>query len=267
MFYKNWISQILSVAMDAAKAINSIYRTKNYQIKEKLDTSPVTEADLCAHHIIQQGLFAIDSELPLISEEGEIPSYAIRANWPRYWLIDPLDGTKEFIKQSGEFTVNIALIENHTPVLGVVVVPAFQHLYWAVRGEGAYAKIGAADPIRIHTNHVLQTPLKVVASSRLNQNIKPEWLALMRRLDEPELSYCGSSWKLCLVAKGDVDLYPQLGTTSEWDTAAGQCILEAAGGHLIDLAGNPLQYNLKSPLENPGFYAISDSTLIPICCG
>lgn len=267
MRYQDWIPKVLSVAFDAAKAINEIYERKVYQVKEKLDTSPVTEADLCAHHIIQKGLFAIDPTLPMLSEEGDAIPYEVRSRWSRYWLVDPLDGTREFIQGTGEFTVNIALIENHLPVLGIVVVPVHQHAYWAIRGEGAYVKMATADPIRINTNHFPRTPLKLAVSRRLNQSVQPAWMALMERLGQPELLYCGSAWKLCLVAKGDVDLYPQLGATSEWDTAAGQCILEAAGGQLIDFSGRPLQYNLKSSLENPGFYAISDSRLIPICCG
>lgn len=267
MLYQDWIPKVLSVALDAAKVINDIYERKAYQVQKKLDTSPVTEADLSAHHIIQKGLFEIDPTLPLISEEGERVPYEIRSHWPRYWLVDPLDGTHEFIKGSGEFTINIALIENHVPVLGVVIVPVYQEVYWAVKGKGAYAKIGQAESIAIQTNQLPNKPLKLAVSRRLNQDSKPEWLALMERLGQPELTYCGSAWKICLVAKGFVDLYPQLGATSEWDTAAGQCILEAAGGQMVDFTGQPLQYNVKPSLENPGFYAVSDSRLIPICCG
>ncbi len=265
--YGDWIPQILSVAFEAAEAIVDIDRRNAYQVKKKLDTSPVTEADLIAHRIIQAGLTALDPLMPLLSEEGvEIP-YAIRSSWPRYWLIDPLDGTREFIRGTGEFTINIALIENHMPVLGVVVVPAHQHAYWAVRGEGAYVKLATLDPMPIRTRHFQQTPVKVLASRRLNQHTKPDWIALMDRLGQAELQYCGSAWKICLVAKGEADLYPQFGTTSEWDTAAGQCILEAAGGQLVDLFGQPLKYNLKPSLKNPAFYAVSDSKLISICCG
>ncbi|HXH55256.1 MAG TPA: 3'(2'),5'-bisphosphate nucleotidase CysQ [Gammaproteobacteria bacterium] len=267
MLYRDWIPKILSVALEAAEAIVDIYDRNAYQVKEKLDTSPVTEADLCAHQIIQKGLFSIDPTLPLLSEEGDTIPDEIRSRWSRYWLVDPLDGTREFIKGSGEFTVNIALIENHSPVLGVVVVPVHRHAYWAIQGEGAYAKLAAADPVRIHTNRFPKSPLKVAASRRLNQNTKPDWGALMNRLNQPELVYCGSAWKICLVATGEVDLYPQFGPTSEWDTAAGQCILEAAGGQLVDFAGRPLQYNVKPTLENPAFFAVSDSGLIPICCG
>lgn len=269
MLYQDWIPTVLSIAGDASKAIMDIYDRKIYQVKEKSDTSPVTEADVCAHHIIQNGLLSIDPTIPLVSEEGEIALYEMRSRWSRYWLVDPLDGTREFIKGSGEFTVNIALIENHVPVVGVVAVPARAHFYWAIRGQGAYFKTGSDDPMTIHTNDVPfpGTPLRVAASRRLHQNTQADWIALMQRLGDPQLIYCGSAWKLCLVAKGDADLYPQLGPTSEWDTAAGQCILEAAGGQLIDFKGEPLRYNLKSTFENPGFYAISNSALIPVCCG
>lgn len=267
MLYGGWIPKILSVAFESADAIVDIYTRNAYQVKEKLDTSPVTEADLRAHHIIQKGLTSIEPTLPLLSEEDAITPYESRSRWSRYWLVDPLDGTREFIQGSGEFTVNIALIENHTPVLGVVVVPAHRQAYWAVRGEAAYAKLGAEDPRRIHTSNISRVPLKAAVSRRPSQNMRPDWMALMDRLGQPELVYCGSAWKICLVAEGKVDLYPQLGATSEWDTAAGQCILEAAGGQLVDFSGRPLQYNAKPSLENPGFYAISDSRLIPLCCG
>lgn len=267
MLYRDWIPKILSVAFEAAETIVDIYNRNAYQIKKKLDTSPVTEADLCAHRIIQAGLSSLEPTLPLLSEEGELMPYETRSRWLRYWLVDPLDGTREFIKGSGEFTVNIALVENHTPVLGVVVVPVHRQVYWALRGEAAYRKLADADPVRIRTNQLFRIPLKVAASRRPHQNTQPNWTALMDKLGQPELLYCGSAWKICLVASGEADVYPQLGATSEWDTAAGQCILEAAGGQLVDFSGRPLQYNVKPSLENPGFYAVSDSRLIPICCG
>lgn len=265
--YQDWLPKILSVAFAAAHAIIDIYERKAYQVKKKLDTSPVTEADLRAHHIIQAGLAAIDPGLPLLSEEGNQATYKMRSRWPRYWLIDPLDGTTEFIAGTGEFTVNIALIENDRPVLGIVVVPVHRHAYWAVRGEGAYLQLSDAKPERIHTNPFPPATFKVLASRRLNQHTKPGWAALMERLGHPALQYCGSAWKICLIAKGEADVYPQFGPTSEWDTAAGQCILEAAGGQLVDWAGQPLRYNSKPSLENPAFYAISNKKLVPICCG
>jgi len=265
--YKDWIPRVLSVANEAANAILDIYNHKSYQVKSKLDNSPVTEADLVAHRIIEQGLLAIDSTLPIISEEGETIPFEVRSGWHRFWLVDPLDGTQEFIQGANEFTTNIALIEDHLPILGVVVAPALQCCYWAFRGAGAYAQIFGKEANVIHTQAPSLQPSLKVAVSRRYENIQPAWTELIKRLGKFEFIYCGSALKICLVAKGEAHLYPRLGSTSEWDTAAGQCILEAAGGQLIDLRGHTLRYNMRPTLENPGFYAISDASLIPLCCG
>jgi len=247
--YIERIPSVLSVAEAAATAIVDIYRRKAYQVQSKLDNSPVTEADLRAHEILTAGLSALDPALPVISEEGEVVPFELRSQWPRFWLIDPLDGTREFIQGTGEFTINIALIENHQPVLGVVLVPERQHVYWAVRGAGAFFQMQHAAPVPLQSHLGPRSPLKVLMSRRLNQASKPAWIALSQRLGAYELDYCGSALKICRVAQGEADLYPCLGPTREWDTAAGQCILEEAGGQLIDLEGKPLQYNTKSTLK------------------
>jgi len=268
--YHDWLPRVISIAKEAAVAILDIYQNKNYQIKKKLDNSPITAADLLAHQIIKNGLFSIDPALPLLSEEGEAPPFEIRSTWSRYWLVDPLDGTKEFIHGTGEFTVNIALIENGKPVLGVVLAPALQHTYWATKGQGAFFEAEGNPSYRIHTNQLPQSPLKIVVSRRSHQksdSLNSHWSALLNRLGEYELFFCGSALKICLVAKGEADLYPRLGTTCEWDTAAGQCILEEAGGQLVDFECKPLLYNNRITLENPGFYATSDSYLASVCCG
>ena len=261
-FHSDWISRLLSIAEDAALAINTAYRHSNYTIASKLDNSPVTDADLRAHEIIKIGLFDLEPDLPLLSEEGELVPAETRLRWRKYWLVDPLDGTKGFIQKTGEFTINIALIEDHRPVVGVVVVPQLEHSYWAVQGKGAYRRIGTEEK-ELHT--ALHSPLRVVMSRRNYKNKQTDlWQA---RFNEYQLNYCGSSLKLCWIANNQADLYPQMGKTSEWDTAAGQCIVEAAGGALVDLSGKPLQYNTRFSLENPPFYAISDSRLVSILCG
>jgi 3'(2'), 5'-bisphosphate nucleotidase len=262
VFNRDWISHLLSIAEEAACAVNEIYNSKTYNIDSKLDNSPVTEADFKAHEIIKAGLFNLDPNVPLLSEEGESVPIQTRCHWTRFWLVDPLDGTKEFIRRTGEFTINIALIENHQPVVGVVSVPQLGHYYWAIQGKGAYLRYNGREE-RLQT--AFHSPLQVVVSRRsYNKSQVERWAT---RLPEYNLSYCGSSLKICLVASGERDLYPQMGKTYEWDTAAGQCILEAAGGHLVNLSGGSLQYNMSSSLENPPFYALSNRSLIPILCG
>jgi len=268
--YKSWIPKIVSIAQQAGHEITDLYHQKAYQVKSKLDNSPVTEADLNAHRIIVTGLQALDPSLPILSEEGEQIPFEVRSQWSRYWLIDPLDGTEEFIRGTGEFTVNIALIENHRPVLGVVVAPVLQHDYWAARGAGAYFQNSASPAQAIQTAAIPHSPLKMAVSRKFHQQIdqhKLAWETLEKNLGEYELIYCGSALKICLVARGLVDLYPRMGITCEWDTAAGQCILEEAGGQILDLSREPLRYNLRASLENPGFYAISNHYLASRCCG
>ncbi len=262
VFYQDWIPHLLSITEEAALAINDIYSRKTYKIESKLDNSPVTEADLHAHQIIKEGLFALDPTLPLLSEEGEAVPLEVRSCWDKFWLVDPLDGTKGFIQKTGEFTINIALIENHIPIIGVIGVPQLGHYYWAIRGEGAYVRHGN-NKKKLHTR--LSSPLRVVVSRRSYE--RPDVQIWATRLSSYELVYCGSSLKICWVANGDVDLYPQMGRTYEWDTAAGQCILEAAGGQLINLKGEPLQYNTRFSLENPPFYALVNSYLASLLCG
>lgn len=265
--YLEWLPKVLSVALDASKAIINVYNQDNYQTTLKLDNSPVTEADLLSHQIIEAGLQQLDPALPVLSEEGRDVSFEERTLWSRYWLVDPLDGTREFLGKSDEFTINIALIEDHQPVLGVVVAPALRQFYWAVRGDKAYFQTEGKDAHPIQTNQVRRSPLKIAISKRSHNKFANAWVALEKRLGVYDLTYCGSALKMCLVARGVVDLYPRFGATSEWDTAAGQCILEVAGGQVIDLSGKPLRYNTKASLENSGFYAIGESSLASLCCG
>lgn len=274
--YSEWLPTVLMVAKKAASSIMEFYQQKDvkkFQTRIKADFSPVTSADMSAHHIIAEELLSFTPNIPLISEEGmEIP-FKERALWSRYWLVDPLDGTKEFIEGTGEFSVNIALIENHTPVLGVVVAPVFEEAYWAVQGQPAYYQKGNSNPKRMRVNTDLQPSIKVAVSRRhaVNHPALAIFLKQMRTLYEGkatlEFIHCGSALKICLVALGKADLYPRFGVTGEWDTAAGQCILEAAGGRLCDLSGNSLKYNLKKSLMNTGFIAIGVNELNNIFCG
>lgn len=259
------LAKVLAVAKEASQAILEVFANKNYNTQHKADKSPVTEADLKAHHIIVEGLSKIrlnkTEDIPVLSEEGQEIPYLIRKHWTKLWLVDPLDGTKEFIQGSEDFTINIALIEDHQPVLGVVVAPVPQHYYWATKGGDAYFQEGNHPPIKINVRQDLQDSIKV-AVSRSHSNDKNKWEALIKKFKDVEFIYRGSALKICLVARGVVDLYPRLGQTGEWDTAAGQCILEAAGGKLVDLWGRPFKYNARETLVNEGFFALGSVELL-----
>lgn len=245
-------SEIISIARQAGEAIMQVY-SGEIEISRKQDDSPLTHADMAAHHIIEAALKRLTPELPILSEESASIDFSIRSTWRRYWLVDPLDGTREFIKRNGEFTVNIALIEDSRPVMGVVYAPAKELLYYASEHQGAF-KLGDGGqaPIAIKAR-ALNLDRLTVAGSRSHSNIKMQ--AFLRNLSEPELLSLGSSLKICLVAEGKADVYPRFGPTSEWDTAAAQCVLEEAGGRLANKQGVPLRYNTKDSLLNPEFFA------------
>ena len=218
------------------------------------DNSPLTQADLAADRVISTDLAKLTSGWPLLSEESAQITYAERQTWQRYWLIDPLDGTKEFIKRNGEFTVNIALIENGMPILGVVHAPALKVSYYAAHGVGAFVQRdgAAAQPIHVQP-HSPGQPIKVVAS---RSHSDARTVALLERLGAYECISMGSSLKLCLVAEGAANFYPRLGPTMEWDTAAAHAVVSQAGGVVCDLNGRELQYN-KADLHNPEFLVMS----------
>ncbi|MGH7318789.1 MAG: 3'(2'),5'-bisphosphate nucleotidase CysQ [Candidatus Rokuibacteriota bacterium] len=223
----------------------------------KADGSPLTRADRAAHRVITEGLAGLDPATPIVSEEGRVPDYAARRDWRRFWLVDPLDGTKEFLQRNGEFTVNIALIEDGEPVLGVVLTPALDLLYWACRGTGAWKQAGAAPATRIFSRERSPgAPLTVVES---RSHPSPELEDYLRTLPVGQRIAVGSSLKFCWVAEGRADVYPRLGPTMEWDTAAAQCIVEQAGGQVTTLTQEPLQYN-KENLLNPFFMVASPAT-------
>jgi 3'(2'), 5'-bisphosphate nucleotidase len=241
------LDPVIGIARRAAGAILEIYDGE-FAVEHKDDRSPLTAADRAAHGVIVDGLAALPGGFPVLSEEGASVPYAQRRSWQRYWLVDPLDGTREFVKRNGEFTVNIALIENERPVLGVVQVPVRSEVYAAARGAGAFhvAADGARRALRV--SHYAGGPLRVVAS---RSHASAQLSELLDAFPECRIVSIGSSLKICLVAAGEADLYPRHGPTSEWDTAAAQCVLEQAGGQLTDFQLRPLPYNKASLLNEP----------------
>ncbi|MCP1338530.1 3'(2'),5'-bisphosphate nucleotidase CysQ [Idiomarina sp. M1R2S28] len=242
------LNEIKDIARDAGAAIMDIYRSDDFDVQKKADDSPLTKADLAAHNIICDGLRALETQYPVISEESSDISWAQRKHWCRYWLVDPLDGTKEFIKRNDEFTVNIALIEKGVPILGVVYAPALDAMYTGERDRGAFLNDKA---ISVATQE--PETLRVVGSRSHPSQETTDWL---EALGKPyEMLAVGSSLKFCLVAEGKADIYPRLGPTSEWDTAAAHAVLSAAGGDVLTLNGEPLLYNQKEDYLNPHFIA------------
>lgn len=250
-----YLDGALDIAARASGEIARIYDTA-FTFENKQDDSPLTAADLASHEIIVDGLGELSPGIPVLSEEsGDIP-FSTRARWPRYWLIDPLDGTKEFIKRNGEFTVNIALIEGHEPVLGIVRVPATGICYYAARGRGAFRAAPGTETAALHTRPV--TPGRLVAAGSRSHASDRQQRFFASLGENTEVIAAGSALKLCLVAEGSVDIYPRFGPTSEWDTAAAQCVVTEAGGSVTDLALRPLEYNRKESLLNPEFLVIGD---------
>lgn len=248
-----FLNRVASVARAAGDTIMAIY-SRDFTVCEKEDLSPLTEADLAAHSQITETLQLLTPGIPILSEESAETFRGPNAE-QQYWLVDPLDGTKEFIKRNGEFTVNIALIENGKPILGVVHSPALGLLYSAANSLGAFKtdSAGKTSPIRV-ARHALGTPWKVVSSRSHTGDGLNEWL---ETLGKYEIIPMGSSLKFCLVAEGKAHLYPRFGPTSLWDTAAAQCIVEQAGGKVIDPTGSPLNYQYFGRLLNPYFVASS----------
>ncbi|MFA7522173.1 MAG: 3'(2'),5'-bisphosphate nucleotidase CysQ [Halothiobacillaceae bacterium] len=247
------LDAVRAIAEDAGVAIMTLYE-QDFSVERKADSSPVTEADLVANQLIAEQLAGLDGGWPVLTEEEEAPAWGLRREWKRYWLVDPIDGTREFIKRNGEFSVNIALIDAGDPVLGVVLAPAFGLEYAALRGMGAWRyDDGKGYPIRVRP--VADPPTLALSRSHAGRREMQLIETFSRPGAEAHVLRCGSSLKTCLVAEGKADLYPRLGPTSEWDTAASQCVLEAAGGFLTDLAGQPLRYNTRESLLNPMFVA------------
>jgi 3'(2'), 5'-bisphosphate nucleotidase len=244
------LPKVVALAEKAGAAVMEVYARGDFETTyKKEDDSPLTRADLASHRLLVDGLRALAPAWPVLSEESKEVPYAERQAWERYWLVDPLDGTKEFIKRRDEFTVNVAMIERGEPVLGVVLAPALAELYYAARDRGSFKRRGdqAPGPIEV-SDYRISGVTMVVSRSHASAEVE----ALVRKIGPSESLSIGSSLKLCLVADGRAQLYPRLGPTMEWDIAAAQCVVEEAGGTVTDLSGRRLRYN-KPSLENPPF--------------
>ena len=243
------LADVLRLADRAGAEVMRIYQS-DFNVSYKEDQSPITAADVASHDIIVKGLRSISPNIPILSEEGAQAPWEERKHWQRFWLVDPIDGTKEFTQRSGEFTVNIALIENGEPVMGVVTAPALQEAFWGIKGEGASKRDQAGQIQRIGVAQP-QTTRRVVASKN---HLNDETRAFIESLGAHETIQAGSSLKFCRIAEGQADIYPRMGPTCEWDTAAAHAVLLAAGGNVHTLEGTPLQYGKENVL-NPYFIA------------
>jgi 3'(2'), 5'-bisphosphate nucleotidase len=256
MNYLFLLKNICEFVPNVGKAILQFYDNPHtFNVTKKDNSTPLTEADLAAHQLLMQYLTELTPELPVLSEEGKDIPFSERQLWGYYWLIDPLDGTKEFIEGNGEFTVNIALINQHRAVLGVIYHPISGDCFYAAEGQGAYLQKNSGEVLPIHTRSQPADGIEVLIS----RHHTPRGF---KQIEEAAIAYHfhrqGSALKFCRIAEGKADVYPRVGPTSEWDTAAGQCIVEEAGGVLLQASGEPLQYNTKAALENPPFIVFAD---------
>jgi len=242
------LDAICQLAREAGEAIMQVYDGNSpIDVNRKTDDSPVTAADIAAHKVIVKGLQALTPDIPVLSEEDP-PAWEVRQHWQRYWLVDPLDGTKEFIKRNGEFTVNIALIEEGKPVLGVVYAPVLKVMYSAAEGKAWKEENNIRNPILVREAR----PPRVVISRSHAAN-DTELKEYLEQMGEHQTTAIGSSLKFCLVAEGEAQLYPRFGPTSIWDTAAGHAVAVAAGAHVHDWQGKTLDYTPRESFLNPGF--------------
>jgi 3'(2'), 5'-bisphosphate nucleotidase len=251
-----WRERCIALAREAGEAIMRVY-AQDFAVQTKDDDSPLTAADLASHRILVAGLQALTPDIPVLSEEAADIPWTTRREWRRLWLVDPLDGTREFVKKNGEFTVNIALIEDGEPVLGVVQAPALDYLVHGERGVGAFLREAHGD-VPIATTRPGAGPLRDAAS---RSHLDARTQGVLERLGEHERLGLGSSLKFCRIAEGRIDFYPRFGPTSEWDTAAGQAVLEAAGGAVLQTSGERITYNRKESILNPDFLALGDPEL------
>jgi 3'(2'), 5'-bisphosphate nucleotidase len=250
--------ELLPIVEQAGAAIMKIYDS-GFTVQHKEDDSPLTLADLESQRVILEGLKRITPDIPVLSEESAAAPWAERQTWRELWVVDPLDGTREFVKRNGEFTVNIALVVDHEPLLGVVSAPAQGLMFWGAKGVGAFTEHRGAKRTAIHTT-APQRPLRVIGS---RSHASAETAAYLEKLAEHVMTGVGSSLKFCLLAEGKADLYPRFGPTSEWDTAAGQAVLEAAGGQVTRADGHPMRYNCRESVLNGNFIAFNDPSVLP----
>jgi 3'(2'), 5'-bisphosphate nucleotidase len=255
--WQQWIEPVVALAKLAGDSALKYFKLSSEQMNVgyKQDHTYITNADLEAHHILQQGLQKLTPMWPILSEEGVISPWELRRHWLRYWLLDPIDGTRGFVEQCEEFTVNVALIDQRQAVLGVVYAPALKLCYYAARGCGVFKQVDKQIPEAIHSAAMNWHAFKILFGRYLHSPRMPE---LFKQVPGCEVVSLNSSLKFCWIAEGKGDVYPRFGDTSEWDTAAAQCVLEQAGGAVVDLEGKALQYNAKESLINPAFIAIGD---------
>mgnify|MGYP003336674109 FL=1 len=253
---------VCNVSIEAGKEILNFYNN-DIEVTHKDDLSPLTKADLASNKIILEALTKLNSNIPILSEESLV-DWSIRKNWKKYWLVDPLDGTKEFIKKNGEFTVNIALIEDNNPILGVVYVPAKSLLYLAEKNKGSFKtntknKLKNFEGIqKIIVSSQTNRPRVIGSRSHSNATFD-NWVK--EKFPNADIVQAGSSLKFCLIAEGEADIYPRFGPTSEWDIAAGHMIVNEAGGKIRTFQNDSIKYNTKENIINPEFYAIGNIDL------
>ena len=246
--------EVCQVAREAGRKILDIYE-QDFDVMQKRDASPVTTADYASHDVVYERLSMLTPTVPILSEEGVSIPFSERQQWRRLWLIDPLDGTREFIKRNGEFTVNISLVVEHKAVLGVIYAPTTNECYFAYAGGGAYKQNQSGEILQINSRQWDGKHVVVTANRALHTANFKRFLAGFENYDTVML---GSALKSCVVAEGRADLYARFGPTSEWDTAAAQCIVEEAGGSVFSIEGKPLRYNQKASLINPSFLVVGD---------
>ena len=251
------LDQVIEISVAAGKEILDVYEN-DFEVEIKGDGSPLTMADQRAHQVIVKGLESLTPEIPVLSEESSSKVMEMRQDWARFWLVDPLDGTKEFVKRNGEFTVNIALIDGRTPVMGVVHTPVKSVTHAGHVGQGAFKIDSNGERFAIAGRKFDANNAVMVASrSHAGEAVQRFHQRLEKVTENLEIASMGSSLKICMVAEGTADVYPRLGPTSEWDTAAAHAVLKAAGGQIFDLQGESLRYN-KQNILNPWFVAVAD---------
>jgi len=249
MNHQSLLDKVLEIADTASRKVMEIYQT-DFEVQTKDDNSPITAADIASHHVIVDGLKALTPDIPILSEESANAPWDERKGWTRFWLVDPIDGTKDFTNRTGEFTVNIALIENGEPVMGVVTAPALEEAYWGIKGQGAWKREADGSTRKLE----VANPPKAVRAVASKNHMNEETSTFIEQLGDHELVQAGSSLKFCRIAEGQADIYPRLGPTCEWDTGAAHAVLVAAGGKVTQLDGTPLAYG-KEDVLNPYFVA------------
>jgi 3'(2'), 5'-bisphosphate nucleotidase len=247
----------LTIARQAGERIVEVYGG-DFDVSYKSDQTPLTTADLAAHEIILGQLQELDPKLPVLSEESDAISFEERHGWDTYWLVDPLDGTREFLRRNGEFSVNIALISNNRPIAGVIFAPILQVAYFATHTCGAFKQVGESTPKLIH---VRSAPKPVTVARSRSPVTGPNLRQFLDGIGDHDEIPMGSALKSCLVAEGVADIYARLGPTGEWDTAAAQCIVEEAGGYVTDTRSRGLTYNMRESLINPNFLVYGDDQI------